>query len=243
MNDSNHLRKCLNVVQSCGSMLPPPFSTYIDANLDTAPKIVNHVLMLLITCNAFLLFSTMGISLMTFFAAVLLLSQTTLVVVVMNHSRMSFAPRALAPTDFMVGLCLGLCLGGVILAFFTSVAFRRFYDLCKYAEQYYSQEDHTHACGNLTNRLWWNWLWCSLVFWLDLITAFLIAAGRHELSYDQHQQYESIGGEPQYGSSNGGSFQQQQSTESSSFQQNPPSSSSGFPTSSSQSGGARVMGV
>jgi hypothetical protein len=238
MNDSNNLRRCLGLLQSCGSILPPPFSTYIDANLDTAPKVVNHFLMLLITCNAFLVVSTLGISLMTFFTALLLICQTVLVVMVMNHSQISFAPRALAPTDFMVGLCLGLCIGGVILAFFTSVAFRRFYALCKYAEQFYSQEDHTHACGNLTNRLWWNWLWCSLVFWLDLITAFLIAAGRHELSYDEHRQYQSIGGQQppeQYGS--GESFQQQ------SFQQSP-SAAPGFASSqSSTNSGPRIMPV
>jgi hypothetical protein len=234
MNDSNNLRRCLGLLQSCGGILPPPFSTYIESNLDTAPKVVNHVLMLLIMCNTFLVFSTIGISIMTFFAASLLICQTTLVVMVMNHATIGFAPRALAPTDFMVGLCLGLCIGGVILSFFTSVAYRRFYQLCKYAEQFYSEEDHAHVCGNLTNKLWWNWLWCSLVFWLDLFTAFLIAAGRNELSYDQHQQYQSIEGQQsseQYGSG-GESFQQ------SSFQQNPLPGE--FPSTNS---GARVMPV
>jgi hypothetical protein len=217
MNDSNNLRRCLGLLQSCAGILPPPFSSYIESNLDTAPKVVNHVLMLLIICNVFLVFSTVGISIMAFFASLLLICQTVMVVTVMNHATISFAPRSLAPTDFMVGLCLGLCLGGVILSFFTSVVFRRFYQVCKYAEQFYTQEDHAHACGNLTNRVWWNWLWCSLVFWLDLFTAFLIAAGRHELSYDQHQQYQSIDGQQppdQYGSG-GEPFQQ------SSFQKNP----------------------
>jgi hypothetical protein len=135
----------------------------------------------------------------------------------------------------MVGLCLGLCTGGVVLAFFTSAAFRRFYDLCRYAEENYTDQDHEHACGNLTHRLWWNWLWCTLVFWLDLLTAFLIASGRHELaSSSEQQQYQSIGGDYSTTtdqSSSSSSFQQQQQP--ASFQQSPPPGDSG----------ARVMGV
>ena len=229
MNNSHGLHKCLGCIQSVGRMLPPPVGPYIEDNLDTAPQLVNHVLFLLATCNTFLVLSTIGMSLMTFFAAVLLMGQCFLVVVVMNHSKLSFAPPALAPTDFMVGLCLGLCTGGVILSFFTAAAFRRFYDLCEYAEENYTDEDHQHACGNLTGRLWWNWLWCTLVFWLDLVTAFLIAAGRHELaSSSEQQQYQSIGGNYSNASEQS-SFQQPQS-----FQQGPPAG---------DSSGARVMGV
>ena len=86
----------------------------------------------------------------------------------------------------------------------------------KYAEANYEPSDHEHACGNLTGRLWNIWWWSTLTFWLDLVSAFLIAAGRQELSSNPQQQYQSIGGEQQpeqYGSSE--SFQQQ------SFQQHP----------------------
>eukprot|EP00539_Tryblionella_compressa_P004694 CAMPEP_0178753910 /NCGR_PEP_ID=MMETSP0744-20121128/11870_1 /TAXON_ID=913974 /ORGANISM="Nitzschia punctata, Strain CCMP561" /LENGTH=171 /DNA_ID=CAMNT_0020407771 /DNA_START=120 /DNA_END=638 /DNA_ORIENTATION=- len=140
------------------------------------------------------------------------------VVVVMNHASIGFAPRALEPTEFMAGLCLGICIGGVILSFFLSVQSRRAYKFCKYAEEYYEEEDHQHACGNLTSRLWNIWWWSTLTFWFDLAIALLIASGRHELSYSEQQQYQSIGGEPPEHYGSGPSFQQQAPP---SFQQTP----------------------
>jgi hypothetical protein len=179
---------------------------------------MNHVLIFLAVSNIFLLFASIKITVVTFFAACLLATQTIAVVLVINNRWIGVAPRVLEPTDFMVGLCLGLCIGGVILAFFVSITFRRAFAFCEYAEKNYAEEDHQHACGNLTHRLWSIWWWSTLVFWLDLFTAFLIAVGRSELSSNEQNQYQSIGAQPpeQYGSAQ--SFQQQQQP---TFQQAP----------------------
>lgn len=185
----------LGMVRSCWSALPHPISSYCQNNLDTIPKVMNHALLFLAGCNLMLLLNSLSISITTFFASFLLLVQTASVILVMNHDKISFAPRTMAPSEFMVGMCLGLCIGGVILSFFLSVTFRRAFAFCKYASEHYEATDHEHACpGNLMHRCWSLWWWSSLVFWLDLLTAVLIAAGRPEISYSSNQQsqYQSI---------------------------------------------------
>jgi hypothetical protein len=221
MNDfhSSSRHRYIGWLQSFQSFCPPSVGSYCAVNLDTIPKVMNHVLALLAASNFFLLFGSLHISYVTFLAAALLAAQTGAVIVVMNHDAISFAPRVLAPTEFMVGLCLGICIGGIILAFFLSITYRRMYAFCKYAETYYEEDDHEHACGSYTHRLWGIWMWSSVVFWLDLLAAVLVAAGHAELSHSPQQEYHAIGGnpaaeqprEPQYGNQfQQGSFQQQQ---------------------------------
>mmetsp|Transcript_41219 Transcript_41219/g.98710 ORF Transcript_41219/g.98710 Transcript_41219/m.98710 type:complete len:260 (+) Transcript_41219:265-1044(+) len=191
----------IGMVQSFFIMLPHPIGSYCQHNLDTIPKVLNHTLIGLACSNLFLMFNAMAVSSITFFASLLLVLQTSCVIVVTNHAKFaSFVPRSFEPSGFMVGMCLGLCIGGVILAFFLSVTFRRAFAFCKFAEENYEESDHAHACpGNFMHRCWSLWWWSSLVFWLDLLTAVLIAAGRPELSlYDsggssQQAQYQSIG--------------------------------------------------
>jgi hypothetical protein len=190
----------VGMMQSFFSILPHPIGSYCQNHLDTLPKVLNHTLIGLVCCNVFLLFNAMAISSITFFASFLLALQTSCVIVITNHSKFSsIVPRSFEPTEFMVGMCLGLCIGGVILSFFLSVTFRRAFAFCKYAEENYEESDHAHACpGSFMRRCWSLWWWSSLVFWLDLLTAVLIAAGRPELSLygsnTQQSQYQSIGG-------------------------------------------------
>ena len=131
MNDHSSPSRIVGWIQSCGNLMPPPISNYIEFNLDTSSKVLNHVLFLLALSNIFLMMNSMKITIVTFFASCLLTFQTAAVILVMNHSKLSFAPRSLEPTEFILGFCLGLCVGGVVLSFFLSVTFRRAFSFCK----------------------------------------------------------------------------------------------------------------
>ena len=179
-------------IRSFQNMMPPTIANYISINLDTIPKVTNHVLLSMSISNFFLLINSMRATFITFLAASLLAFQTCFVVMVTSNNRISFAPRVLEPTEFMVGLCLGICIGGVILAFFVSVTFGRVYSFCKYAETNYSAEDNTHACGNKTNSLWSIWWWSSSICWSNILLTYLVAVGREDINQTQQQQYNSI---------------------------------------------------
>lgn len=198
LNGGSGLSRYAGWVRSCQGFCPGPVGTYCAAHLDTTSKAVNHALALLAVCDILLLFSAAGVSLVTTLAAALLAAQTGAVAAVMNHDRIGqrWAVRTLEPTEFMVGLCLGLSVGGAVLSFFLSITFRRAYAFCVYAEKHYEEADHQHACGTyLTRTLWGVWWWSSAAFWLDVAVAALVAVGRSELARSPQQEYRSIGGE------------------------------------------------
>jgi len=89
----------------------------------------------------------------------------------------------------MVGLCLGICIGGVILAFFVSVTFGRIFSFC-------AAEDNAHACGDKTNSLWSIWWWSSIICWSNILLTYLVAVGREDINQTQQQQYNSIDSQP-----------------------------------------------
>jgi len=131
----------------------------------------------------------MSVSFITFFAASLLVLQTIIVVMITNNNQINFAPKSLEPTEFNVGLCLGVCIGGGILALFVSVTLSQIFSFCKDATVHYSLD----ACGKITNNRLSSVRWWSLIiFLLDAPLAFLVAVGREEITLTQQQQYNSI---------------------------------------------------
>ena len=273
-NHNNNASNLQGYGRSIQNMMPPPIANYMAVNVDTIPKVINHVLFFLTISNFFLLIKSISVSFMTFIVATLLALQTMVVVMILHNNQINFAPRSLEPTEFIVGLCLGICVGGGILAFFVSVFFSHALSLCKYAAVHYTPEDLIHSCGNLTNnRLWSMWWWSSIIFWLDVFLAFLVAAGREEVTHTQQQQYNSIGSSERSSVSGLTSAeqydlqppqfqkqqqQQQQQSSPTSFQQNPqtqqPQQQQNFQSNNgygdftiqpdtSNSGGAKVMSI
>jgi len=131
----------------------------------------------------------MSVSFITFFAASLLALQTFIVIMITNNNQINFAPRSLEPTEFIVGLCLGVCIGGGILSFFVSATFSRAFSFCKDP----TVQSAVDACGKIKiNRLSSVHWWSSIIFLLDVLLAFLVAVGREEITHTQQQQYNSI---------------------------------------------------
>jgi hypothetical protein len=127
---------------------PASFQTYAAFHLDTIRKILNHLLALLITSCLFLFFSSWGAALgpsssglKVVSISLLLLLQAIAVYTIVNNqpggSRRILMPLgspdgssggilgALVPTDFMLGVALGITVGGSILAFVLSSTFSR----------------------------------------------------------------------------------------------------------------------
>lgn len=136
--------------------------------------------------NFFLFMNSILVSFITFLASSLLVFQAFFAIMVTRNDRFSFAPRVLQPTEFMVGLCLGLCVGGAILAFFVSVSFRRFFSICKNADQ-----DNCESLG-ITGPLWSVWWWSSIICCSNMLLSYYILIGRDEISQTQQQGYNSI---------------------------------------------------
>lgn len=147
------------------NMMPPTIAHYIAINLDTIPKVTKYVLLSMSISNFFLFINSMRATFVTFLAASLLASQTFFVIMVTHNNQISFAPRGMEPTEFMVGLCLGICIGGAILAWFVSVTLVHHWSI------------------------WW---WSSIICWSNILLTYLIAAGREDITQTQQQQYNSI---------------------------------------------------
>merc|ERR1712238_562795 len=166
--------------------------------------------------------------------------QTFLVIMITNNNQINFAPRSLEPTEFIVGLCLGICIGGGILSFFVSATFSRAHSFCKDA----TVQAAVDACGKIKiNRLSSVHWWSSIIFLLDVLLAFLIALGREEITHTQQQQYNTA--QPQFEHKKSpASFPQDSQP-----QQHQPNNQGGygdFPgdfVHPSNSGGAKVMSI
>ena len=205
--------------------------------MDTIPKVLNHVLVGMAICNFFLGISSWRVSSFVAFAAFLLSFQNAsviwllLLVVFWKNTNTNdptsagrtmtilrpFLAAATVPTEFRIGLCLGISIGGTVLALFLSLAFRKIRMYCLYAaaaDDDGDEEEQDHAgCGDKTSSIGGVWWWSTLVFWLDMVTCILLAVGRQELcssSYQQHYQYESINDSSSSSSSRFQTQQQQQ---------------------------------
>jgi hypothetical protein len=172
--------------------LPEWMKSYATIHMDTIPKFLNHVLMVMAACNLFLLLSSWSVSIMFFCVAFLLGVQNACVFLMLNHGKLELvSPRFLAPTEFMVGVSLGISIGGTILAFFMSLAFGRVHDYCDHLND--NEEDDKSSCGDKRGAMGAIWWWSSWVFWLELLTCLLLAAGRQEISQNHHP-YQAIDG-------------------------------------------------
>jgi len=165
--------------------------------MDSLPKVLNHVLGLMTICNIFLFLSSWSISYIVFFASLLLNAQTVCVLLVVNNTgRLSFGPRFLSPNEFMVGVCLGISIGGAILALFLSAVFQKTRSLCSSI----ADDEYMHAelktfqlCETRRSAIAGVWFWSCALFWLDLIACVLIAAARRDIASLVNYQYQSIG--------------------------------------------------
>eukprot|EP00537_Pseudo-nitzschia_pungens_P016484 CAMPEP_0172405382 /NCGR_PEP_ID=MMETSP1061-20121228/67010_1 /TAXON_ID=37318 /ORGANISM="Pseudo-nitzschia pungens, Strain cf. pungens" /LENGTH=171 /DNA_ID=CAMNT_0013140613 /DNA_START=441 /DNA_END=956 /DNA_ORIENTATION=- len=103
---------------------------------------------------------------------------------VTNNNRISFAPRGLEPTEFMIGLSLGLCVAGAILSFFLSATSRNFYSSCKLSD--------AGRCPSASGPWWRIWWWGAMSCGANILLSYFVAKGREEISQTQQQQYSSI---------------------------------------------------
>ncbi|KAL7558111.1 hypothetical protein ACA910_020058 [Epithemia clementina (nom. ined.)] len=119
-----------------GGLCPGWISHYMAMHMDSIAKILNHVLLLTLVFDVFLFFAsfsvqflpTLGFSPTTL--SLLLITEATLLYIMVNHSRISIAPSCLSPTEFKIGLAFGLAVGAAVLSFMVSHAFRNSTYLC-----------------------------------------------------------------------------------------------------------------
>mmetsp|Transcript_5048 Transcript_5048/g.11243 ORF Transcript_5048/g.11243 Transcript_5048/m.11243 type:complete len:251 (+) Transcript_5048:154-906(+) len=200
-------------------LFPPMIQNYIAVNLNTIHKVTNHILFCMAIANFFLFILSMRASFLTFLAASLLTFQTCLVTMVTNNDRISFAPQSLQPTEFMVGLCLGICVGGIILSFFLSAISGRLFSFCKDAEKIDTDDPKSSTIRMCVNDpLWSIWWFSSLICCSNILLSYFVAVGRNTISQRQQQQYSSIDNpsgsdvssitDPRYGIQSPPSFQQ-----------------------------------
>jgi hypothetical protein len=179
--------------------------SYISTHMDTLPKLLHHVILLIAICDVFLFLVSWKLSFLTFFVAILWGAQNACVFLILNNGKVSFSPRFLAPSDFIIGMALGITIGGTVLAFFLSAIFSKVPFKCE------SIEDITHrySCeerSGTANHVWW---WSTVIFWLNMTSCVLLAAGRNEISYNAQPQYQSIDGAPMDAMNNNQQQQQQ----------------------------------
>jgi hypothetical protein len=198
------------------SVCPTGLATYAHVHLDSFGKIINHILAIMLLCNVFLFFSSWSVSLLpnvgfsAVFVSFLLIAQTVAVWLILNNNRIS-SVSFLAPTEYMVGVALGITIGATILSLVLSSAYGDV-SRCGRANTAYSDggssRGHTYhnatdagafgdpiyeyICQQHAGAISAVWFWSGLVCWFNFCTCLLMAVGRMELSQDS--QYEQIGG-------------------------------------------------
>ena len=207
-------------IQECLQCCPPAITNYAMMHLDSLGSILNHILVLMLVCNLFLFFSSWSISFLptmgfsTVMVSFLLCCQNVCVWLIgkfhslcpsymsrrfpflnlcsVNNNRIS-ALSFLSPTEFMVGVALGITVGGAVLAFVISGAFRHVSQCSSTGNDGASTDPvYEYICGHRKGSMSAVWFWSGIVFWLNFVCALLIAIGKQELT-NQHHQYENIG--------------------------------------------------
>jgi hypothetical protein len=217
--------------QSC----PVALSTYATLHLDTMSKILNHVVLVTVICDVFLFLSSFSVAYLdhhlgfnTVLCSFLLGACSVVVLLIVNNSRIS-ALSILAPTEFMVGMAMGLCIGAAVLAAVLSSTYQTA-TVCDKPGRSSGRNSHTNnshininpstqpydsvladTCANHASSMNTIWFWAGLVAWLNVVIALLLASGRHELSLHYRGRYESIVGQSR-GSSIDAASSHQQST-------------------------------
>jgi len=176
---------------------PREAAVYASIHLDSISKILNHVLAIMFVANVLLFFSSWKVvalphvGMSTVLVSSLLGFQSAAVFLILNSGyRFRSLQSFLAPTDFLLGVALGITIGGTILAFVFSGAYRSV-SRCKDTG---ADPLYEHLCSNRRAALTAVWFWSGLVFWLNGCTALLLAVGRRDLTVSTNQ-YESVGTE------------------------------------------------
>jgi hypothetical protein len=219
------------------SWCPSFVSLYAMLHLDSIGKILNHVLYAMMMFNVALLVSVChatwfhsDFSTATHLAGggggtsggtgvyhailicLMLCGQNFCIWAIINNHRISCLPF-LAPTDFMLGIAVGITIGAAILSFVLSGAFHRVLVDCRDFRRDSERLSHETKLTPLTAeeeiidfvlyeafcssqtllgmRLAW-WLG-RFVFWLNFWSCLLLTIGRHELTTKRNL-YEPIGG-------------------------------------------------
>lgn len=149
---------------SSGRFLPSEIRRYIAVNVDTTAKATNHVLTVLAVSDFFLWIHA-G-SFRTFVAASFLMFQTYFVACVTNRHRIQHAlPRSWEPSEFVVGVATGACVGGAVLSFYISM-----------------------VCVD-SFRIWW---WSVMICGANTLLVYLIAKGKDGITQAYQERYNSI---------------------------------------------------
>jgi hypothetical protein len=179
-------------IQRCFQLCPRVVAAYTATHMDTIPKIINHVLVVMITCDIFLFMASWNVSFLpnlgfnTVLVSFLLSGQAVCVWLILNNNRIS-ALSFLSPTEFMVGLALGISIGGSILAFVISRAYKHL----SRCDGNPNDAIYVYLCGERKGSIRAIWFWGGLVFWLNFCTSILIAMGRPQLTAQNY--YETLG--------------------------------------------------
>lgn len=174
--------------------LPSWLTAYPLAHMDTMAKLLNHLIVANAACNMFLFIASFraaslpSLGLDTLLISFLLCFQNSISWIVLNNGQLPHTFNALAPSEFMMGVLLGIAVGGSILAFVTSLFFGRMSRCIKIELSTFE-----YVCEHRGIMLG-IWFWAGLVFWLNTGIAVLIAIGRDELIYLRQGDYETIGG-------------------------------------------------
>lgn len=166
---------------------------WVSAYAQSIAQLINVVLVAMGICNFFLftfcfsatMLPNLGIN--ALLISILLCTQNAITFAIFNVAHMPYYCNALTPSDFMVGMCLGTCIGGAILAFVISIFFGEMSKCVTIQMSTFS-----YACehqGTMSGI----WFWAGWIFWLNFAMAILIVLGRDELTYFAQSRYEDIG--------------------------------------------------
>jgi len=178
-------------VMSC---LPASVTAYLDRHVDSIPKLLNHLVFANSICNFFLFIASFQSALLpnlgldTLLISILLCFQNIFSWIVLNNGRLPHTFQALAPSEFIMGVVLGIAVGGSILAFVLSLFFGRMSKCIRIEINTYE-----YVCEH-KSLMMSIWFWAGLVFWLNTGISILIAIGRDELIYLRQGDYETIHG-------------------------------------------------
>lgn len=174
--------------------MPSWFTAYLDRHVDSIPKLLNHLVFASAICNFFLFIASFQAALLpslgldVLLISILLCFQNIFSWIVLNNARLPHTFQPLAPSEFIMGVLLGIAVGGSILAFVLSLFYGR---MSKCIRLEVSAYEYVCEHKSLMMSIWF---WAGLVFWLNTGISILIAIGRDELIYLRHNsEYEAIG--------------------------------------------------
>jgi hypothetical protein len=190
-------------VRSVIACLPDWFRNYAALHLDTIPKLINHLLVLVGVSNVTLFMKSWnvtilpGMGLQTPLVATLLCCQNVCVWMILNDTAATMATTRLVawrPTEFMIGNCLGITIGAAFLAMVLSNYFHNL-GRCNNNVSMVGASIMEYVCENPRERARVASVafWSGLVFWLEFCLSLLIALGRQDLvRFSNTQSYENL---------------------------------------------------